>query len=226
MSTKAGKKSQKPLVYQAVRPVWILIPKYNDNSPSKFDISIDVIWTAFWLKNHKVLVTCAHVVQELVAPIEKSWILYVWLSSWEFIQAKISCIDFSHDLAILTIDEKVAEEESVTWLELCEEYPSVWTKIWYAWYPWWNILFLDWEATPTYAEWVVWNQIRDNILRKNIQITWTVFWWFSWWPVVSLENNQLVAVISNSPNSSMWQAGIFMSTSFEHVKAIAELNNS
>lgn len=228
MTTRAPKKQEQPYVYWAVKPVWILRPKFNV-SLRNFDISIDVIGTAFRLKNEKCLITCAHVVENMLwSSIEQTWVLYVGINGWQFLQANIASIDFSHDLAVLHLlaPNEVIANESLSGLELASIYASVWSKIWYAWFPWWNILFTWWITTPTYAEWVIWNQIRDKWSRKDIQITWTVFWWFSWWPIVSLDDNKLVWVVSNSPRQDMWQAWIFMWVSFEHVEAIARLHNS
>lgn len=228
MTTKKPKKMEQPYVYWAVKPVWILRPKFN-TTQRNFEISIDVIGTAFWLKTEKCLVTCAHVIDNLLwNPIEQTGVLYVWITWWQFLQASIGSIDFIHDLAVLQLHAsiEVINQEALQWLEISSEYVSVWSKIWYAGYPGWNILFSWWMTTPTYAEWVIGNQIRDKGNRKDIQITWTVFGWFSWWPIVSLDNHKLVWVVSNSPRQDMWQAGIFMWISFEHVEAIANLNNS
>lgn len=63
-----------PPIYSAVRAVGVLKPKFQQVPGAQvFADSLDVRGTAFWLKNEKLLVTCAHVVQELLgAPLEVS----------------------------------------------------------------------------------------------------------------------------------------------------------
>lgn len=66
-----------PQVYRAVRAVGVVKPVFQPENRS-FDNQLQVIGTAFWLKQFQVLITCAHVVQELLSgPLETTGLLVV-----------------------------------------------------------------------------------------------------------------------------------------------------
>ena len=68
----------KPKVNNAVRAVGTLRPKFAPKGGKVFSDELNVIGTAFWLKNEKALLTCAHVVQNLIGgPLEVAGLLVV-----------------------------------------------------------------------------------------------------------------------------------------------------
>lgn len=225
---------QRPQVYKAVRAVGTFRPKFNPVNGKIFSDELNVIGTAFWLKNYKVLITCAHVVQNLLgAPLEVTGLLVVG-NSGNYRRAVIDNIDLKHDLAVLRLigndnmplDGEELINEASDGLEIVTEYPEVSTVVSYAGFPLGNQL-LDQLHSPTYAEGVVGVQKKDNGLRKEIQISGPVAGGFSGSPVVDKNNNEkVIGIISNGPQIGQSGSMIFMSISWEHIKAIADLANS
>ena len=86
-----------PQVYKAVRAVGVVRPTYQPQNKI-FGNNLQVIGTAFWLKNYKVLVTCAHVVQGLLAgPLEQTGLLVVG-NLGKYARAAITSFDRSRTL--------------------------------------------------------------------------------------------------------------------------------
>ncbi len=219
---------QEPLVYKAVRAVGILQPKFQPSRGKAFIENLNVIATAFWLKDYKILITCAHVVQNLIgAPIEITGLLVVG-NRGNYNRAVVRAIDMEHDLAALRLADvppEFIERESLDGLEIIEQYPVVGTVIGYSGFPLGNQILNSTHA-PTYAEGVVGAQMRHRGVRKDIQITGVVTSGFSGSPVVLQGTNKLVGVLSDSPSKEAGGANIFMAVSWEHVKALAELSKS
>lgn len=219
-----------PPVYLAVRSVGILKPE-PQTSPNGliFANSLRVVGTAFWLKDSRVLFTCAHVVRDLIGvPMQLAGFLYVGSHAGEYKRAVIGAIDFDHDLAILrlvdTPEDFVATEAS-TGLGLVDAYPEVGTKVAYAGFPYGDQLLMA-SSAPTYAEGVVGAKIRQNGVRKEIQITGAVAGGFSGSPVVcSNDPSKVVGILSNGPDGQ-GANNIFMSISWEHVTRLLELAKS
>ncbi len=223
--------AEPPPVYKAVRAVGFVTPKFQPGSRGGlFAEKLDVRGTAFWLKDYKALVTCAHVVQNLLgAPVEVAGLLVVG-NLGNYTRATISLLDFAHDLAILQLPPDVPanllEQEAATGLELVDTYPQVASAVGYAGFPL-GLQLLNSTHAPTYAEGVVGAQLRRHSLRKDIQVTGAVVGGFSGAPVVLKEEpTRIVGVLSNSPSQDAGNANIFMAISWEHVKALAELSKS
>ncbi len=217
-----------PQVYKAVRAVGVVRPTYQPQNKI-FGNNLQVIGTAFWLKNYKVLVTCAHVVQGLLAgPLEQTGLLVVG-NLGKYARAAITSFDLAHDLAILQIVEEsdqFIESESNSGLEIIDDYPQVGKAVGYAGFPMGSQL-LNSIHSPTYAEGVVAVQLREGPLRKEIQITGAVAGGYSGAPVVLKENSsKLIGVLSSGPSAPGTQGNIFMAISWAHVKALAELAKS
>lgn len=219
---------QNPLVYSAVRAVGILRPKFQPSQGKVFIEGLDVIATAFWLKDYKVLITCAHVVQNLLgAPIEVTGLLVVG-NMGKYSRAVVGTIDTEHDLAILRladVQNDIIEQESSSGLEIVNQYPNVGQAVGYAGFPLGSQLLNSTHA-PTYAEGVVGAQLRNHGIRKDVQITGAVAGGFSGSPVVLKDTKTLIGVLSNSPSQQAGNASIFMAVAWEHVKALAELSKS
>jgi hypothetical protein len=217
-----------PQVYKAVRAVGVVRPNYQPQNKI-FGNNLQVIGTAFWLKNYKVLVTCAHVVQGLLAgPLEQTGLLVVG-NLGKYARAAITSFDLAHDLAILQIVEEsdqFIESESNSGLEIIDDYPQVGKAVSYAGFPMGSQL-LNSIHSPTYAEGVVAVQLREGPLRKEIQITGAVAGGYSGAPVVLKDNSlKLIGVLSSGPSAPGTQGNIFMAISWAHVKALAELAKS
>lgn len=224
--------SSKPKVYKAVRAVGIFRPKFNPVNGKIFSDELNVIGTSFWLKDYKVLVTCAHVVQNLLgAPLEVAGLLVVG-NSGNYIRAVIDNIDLRHDLAILRLigannmplSGAELEKELSDGLEIIDTYQEVGSAVAYAGFPLGNQL-LDQLHSPTYTEGVIGVQKKNNGLRKEIQISGSVTGGFSGSPVVLKNNNKVIGIVSSGPQNG-GSGSIFMSISWEHIKAIASLSNS
>ncbi|OGH74141.1 MAG: hypothetical protein A3C90_03435 [Candidatus Magasanikbacteria bacterium RIFCSPHIGHO2_02_FULL_51_14] len=217
-----------PLVYKAVRAIGILKPKFQPSQGKIFIEDLDVIATAFWLKNYKVLITCAHVVRNLLgAPVEITGLLVVG-NKGNYSRAVIDTVDLGHDLAVLRLadaSQEIIDRESTDGLEIVHGYPDVGSQVGYAGFPLGQQLLNSTHA-PTYAEGVVGAQLRQYGIRKNIQISGAVTGGFSGSPVVLKDSDKLVGVLSNSPSKEAGNASIFMATSWEHVQALAELSKS
>lgn len=217
-----------PQVYKAVRAVGVVKPTYLPQNKS-FGNNLQVIGTAFWLKDHKVLVTCAHVVQSLLAgPLEQTGLLVVG-NLGKYARAAIASLDLAHDLAILQIVEEIdqfIETEAASGLEIVNDYPQVGTGVGYAGFPMGSQL-LNSIHSPTYAEGVVAVQLREGPMKKEIQITGAVAGGYSGAPVVLRDDtSKLIGVLSNGPSAPGTQGNIFMAISWKHVKALAELAKS
>ena len=217
-----------PEVYKSVRAVGVVRPTYLPQNKS-FGNNLQVIGTAFWLKDYKVLVTCAHVIQGLLAgPVEQTGLLVVG-NMGEYARATIASFDLAHDLAILQIVEETdhfIDTESASGLEIVNAYPQVGKAVGYAGFPMGSQL-LNSIHSPTYAEGVVAVQLREGPIRKEIQITGAVAGGYSGAPVVLKDgSSKLVGVLSSGPSAPGTQGNIFMAISWEHVKAVAELARS
>ncbi len=224
-----------PQVYNSVRAVGTFRPKFGPQDGRIFSDELNVFGTAFWLKDYKVLITCAHVVQGLLgAPLEITGLLVVG-NSGNYRRAVIDIIDLAHDLAVLRLlgnnDVPISgaelEAEASTGLVLVENYPAVSTEVAYAGFPLGNQL-LNQIHSPTYSEGVVGIEKRTNGPRKEIQISGPVVGGFSGSPVVlKSDKSKIVGVVSNGPSlAGTSSSNIFMSISWEHVKTIAICANS
>ncbi len=219
-----------PLMYSSIRAIGTLRPKFSPQQGRIFVEELNVIGTAFWLREYKCLITCAHVIQPLIgAPIELAGLLVVGNAN-NYRKATIDVIDFQHDLAILRLlDDNnkplpgtALDSDVNAGLEVVTYYPTVSTSVAYAGFPLGNQL-LNQVHSPTYAEGVVGVQRRENLLKKEIQISGPVVGGFSGSPVVLKDTNKVIGVIHGGPQNS---TNIFMAISWEHIKAIGQLPNS
>lgn len=148
----------------------------------------------------------------------------------------IDMIDFIHDLAVLRFQknprmnqqefDNFVNKEFSTGLEVVNNYSDVSTKVAYAGFPL-GIRLLDQQHNSTYSEGIVSIKMRNDNLRKQIQISGSIVGGFSGAPIVLKDNPaQLLGMISNSPSKEAGDANIFMGISWEHIKAIAKLANS
>jgi Trypsin-like peptidase domain len=217
-----------PIVYKSVRAIGTLRPKFQPSQGKAFIEGLDVIATAFWLKDYKVLITCAHVVRNFLgAPIEITGLLVVG-NMGKYNRAVVGTIDLEHDLAVLRLAE-VSQDfiglESQDGLILVNENKTVGEAVGYAGFPLGQQLLNSTHA-PTYAEGVIGAALRHVGVRKSIQITGAVAGGFSGSPVVLKGTDKLIGVLSNSPSKEAGQANIFLASSWEHVRALAELSKS
>jgi hypothetical protein len=219
-----------PPIYNAVRAVGVLKPKFQQQSGGGqvFADSLDVRGTAFWLKNEKLLVTCAHVIQAVVgAPLEIAGLLVVG-NQGNFQRATVAIVDYARDLAILNLvaQANIIESEAATGLLIAQGYPEVGARVGYAGFPLGQQLLAS-SPHPTYAVGVVGTQVRHHGTRKDVQISGPVVGGYSGSPVVIEDNpNSVIGMVSDSPSPEAGQAGIFMATSWEHILALARLANS
>ena len=214
-----------PGVYRAVRAVGILKPQFQPQAKERFFADrLEVVGTAFWLKDYRVLITCAHVVNGLVgAPIEVTGLLVVG-NTGNYRRAVISAIDVIHDLAILNlVDESggAVEQEAAEGLSLVSEYPTVGTEVGYAGFPMGTYL-MDSTHAPTYAVGVIGAQLRQEPNRKEVQITGSVAGGLRGGPVVLRSTpEKVIGVLAHSPSREAKE--FFRAISWEHVRALAEL---
>jgi hypothetical protein len=228
--------AENPPVYEAVRAVGTLRPQFNPSQGRVFSEELNVVGTAFWLKEPRVLLTCAHVVSSIVsAPIEVAGMLVIGKGG-QYKRATISCVDLAHDLALLSIvgDNNMPifgpalEAEAPTGLEVRGQgpYHPVSTKVAYAGFPH-GLKLLNEVHSPTYSEGVIGVERRTTPFRKEIQISGPVAGGYSGSPVVLRdEPTKVIGVISNGPTPADQQGAIFMAVSWEHVLAMARLATS
>jgi len=218
-----------PQVYKAVRAVGVVKPTYQPQGKN-FGNTLQVVGTAFWLKDYKVLVTCAHVVQNLLStgPLEQTGLLVVG-NLGKYARAVVAALDLAHDLAVLQLVEEApqfVESESSSGLEIVTSYPQVGQAVGYAGFPMGSQL-LNSIHSPTYAEGVIGVQLREGPVRKEIQITGAVAGGYSGAPVVLKDNpSKLIGVLSSGPSAPGTQGNIFMAVSWQHVDALAKLAKS
>lgn len=220
-----------PRIFKGVRALGVLKPKFTANvKGTLFAEELNVRGTAFWLKDYRVMITCAHVVSNLVSiPIEIAGLLVVG-NRGNYLRAVVGMVDHDHDLALLRltpdINPEILEKESSDGLLISDKYPSIGDTVSYSGFPLGNQL-LDSLHSPTYAEGVISSQLRVGPFRKELQITGSIAGGFSGAPIVDKTNQDyLSGVISNSPSEAAGSAHIFMAIAWEHVKAIAELSRS
>lgn len=220
-----------PGIFKIVRAVGVLKPKFQiSQRGTVFADELKVMGTGFWLKEYKVIVTCAHVVAHLASiPIEVAGLLVVG-NRGNYLRAMIGSVDHDHDLAILRLPNDTApdilEKESADGLLLESGYPSIGDAVSYCGFPLGNQL-LDTSHSPSYAEGVISSQMKAQSFRKVFQITGTIAGGYSGAPVVAKNSpNNLLGVISNSPSEAAGNAHIFLAVAWGHVKALAELSRS
>jgi len=223
------------ILSNAVRAVGFIKPKFDPLQQGFLPPQLEVIGTAFLLKDKQVIITCDHVVRQFAnLPVELAGMLVIGQKG-NYRPVSIDCVDYAHDLAILRFKKLVQENEDQfkiflksqfdTGLELSDIYANVAEKVAYAGFPLGNQLLTQLHE-PTYTEGVVGIKVRNSEIRKEVQISGSVIGGFSGAPIISQYTKKVVAMVSNSPSKEAGNAGIFMGISWEHVKAIANLAKS
>lgn len=221
MSEKQKKRSV-PRVCTAARAIGLIKPKLRNQyeQGQAFADALEVRGTAFVLKKYPVLVTCAHVVQDIAtAPIEIGGLLVVGREG-TYTRARVRSLDFTHDLAILTpVGPDAMRNEFPEGLEIADEYPTVGENALYAGFPLGEQL-MNQKHDPTFAHGSV-AQLRPDQPRKEIQITGPVAGGFSGSPVAAESApDKVIGILSDSPVHE--GQNFFRAVSFEHIKALAE----
>jgi len=207
------------LMKDSVASVGTFKPKFNPQAGKVFSDELNILGTAFWVSDKNVLVTCAHVVTDVLqSPVELAGLLVIGYKG-NFYRAAVSIIDHQHDLAVLSVIDPI--QKTNVGLEITKSYPKVSTKVSWAGYPLGNLL-LNQIHEPTYNEGVIGIEKRDEGNRKVILISGTVVGGYSGSPVVLAENGKVVGVVSNGPQN----AGIFMAVSYEHLETLCNLASS
>lgn len=203
----------------SVASVGTFKPKFNPQAGKVFSDELNILGTAFWVTDKNVLVTCAHVVAEVLqSTVELAGLLVIGYKG-NFYRTAVSIIDHQHDLAVLSVIDPI--DKTAPGLEITKSYPKVSTKVSWAGYPLGNLL-LNQVHEPTYNEGVIGIEKRDEGNRRYIQISGTVVGGYSGSPVVLSENGKVAGVVSNGPQNT----GIFMAVSFEHLDALCKLATS
>jgi len=226
-----------PSIMKAVRSVGIIKPKFDPLQQGFVPPQLEVIGTAFLLKEFNIIVTCAHVVQKFInLPVELGGMLVVGKEA-NYQPVSIDRIDFVHDLAVLrfrknsqtppAMHNQMLETEFSDGLHISEINPIVSSEVMYAGYPLGNVL-LNSRHDPSYSEGVISVCNRENEYgRKEIQISGSIVGGFSGSPVVlKSDPEKVLGVVSNSPSIEAGNAGIFMAIAFNHLKALADLSSS
>jgi hypothetical protein len=219
-----------PPIYNAVRAVGVIKPQFQSQliHGKVFLDSLDVRGTAFWLKNEKALITCAHVIRGIVElPLELAGLLVVGCKG-SYSRAAVGTVDYFHDIAVLRLDATpdVLDSEAKTGLVVSNHYPEVGTRVGYAGFPL-GLQLLTASSDPTYAVGVIGTQMRQEANRKNIQISGPVVGGYSGSPIVREDKpDEVIGIVSDSPSKEAGQAGIFMASSWEHLAAVARLASS
>ena len=219
----------------AVRAVGFIKPKFDPQQQGFLPPQLEVIGTAFLLKDKQVIITCDHVVRQFAnLPVELAGILVIGQKA-NYRPVSIDCVDYAHDLAILRFKKLTQEtdeqfnqflqNEFGSGLELSTEYSEVSEKVAYTGFPLGNQLLTQLHE-PTYFEGVVGIKVRDSGIRKEVQISGSVIGGFSGSPIINKDTQKVVAMVSNSPSPEAGSAGIFMGVSWQHIKAISDLAKS
>jgi hypothetical protein len=223
-----------PRVYGAVRAVGVLRPRFNPAAGQGFSNELNVIGTAFWLKEFKVLVTCSHVVSPLFGPAIETTGMLVVGNAGNYRRAVIQCLDLQHDLAVLSLVANTSDrlisgteldQEASSGLELVSSYEPVATAVAYVGFPL-GLQLMNEVHSPTYSEGVIGVELKGHSLaRKEVQISGAVIGGFSGSPVVTRGgDNRVIGVVSGGPAAGPGQGGdFFMAVSWEHVVGLAKL---
>ena len=226
-----------PAILKAVRAVGIIKPKFDPQQQGFIPPQLQVTGTAFLLKGQKVIITCAHVIQDFInMPIELAGMLVIGKEA-NYQPVSIDSVDFVHDLAILRFRknaqtppemfEQMINAEFESGLELSDSDPIVSDGVMYAGFPLGNVL-LNSKHDPSYSEGIVSVCDRENEFgRKDFQISGNIVGGYSGSPVTLKSNpEKIIGIISNSPSKEAGDAGIFMAVSYRHLKALADLSKS
>ena len=224
-------------ILKAVRAFGIIKPKFDPQLQGFIPPQLEIMGTAFLLKDFNIIVTCAHVIGQFInLPIELGGMLVIGKET-NYQPISIDNIDFVHDLAVLRfirntqmpVDmfNKMIKDQFDDGLLLSENDPVVSNSIMYAGYPLGNILLND-KHDPSYSEGVISVCDRKNEFgRKEFQISGSIVGGYSGSPITLKSDPQkVVGIVSNSPSKEAGDAGIFMAVSYKHIKALAELSNS
>lgn len=226
-----------PKILKAVRAVGFIKPRFDSAQQGFTPPQLEILGTAFLLKDLKVIVTCAHVIKQFInLPIEISGILVMGKEA-NYQPISIDNVDFAHDLAILRLKNnnkilqdmfnKMVTAEFEDGLLISDCNPTVSDGVMYAGYPLGNIL-LNSKHDPSYSEGVISMCNRENKFgTKEFQISGNIVGGYSGSPITlkSLPE-KVIGIISNSPTKEAGEAGIFMAISYQHIKALADLANS
>ena len=229
--------SKKPDILKAVRAVGIIKPKFDPQQQGFIPPQLEIVGTAFLLKDFNIILTCAHVVQNFInLPVELGGMLVIGRET-NYQPISIDNVDFVHDLAVLRFKknqqtpkemfDKMIKTEFENGLLISEKEPIVSDGTMYAGFPLGNIL-LNSKHDPSYSEGVI--SVCDRINefgRKEFQISGSIAGGYSGSPVTLKSNPQrVIGIVSNSPSKEAGDAGIFMAVSYKHIKALAELSKS
>ena len=208
-------------LHDAVFSVGTFKPKFNPGSGKVFSDELSILGSAFLSDQSKSLVTCAHVVDNLLKqPLELAGLLVVGYKR-QFYRAVVNIIDHQHDLAILKIVDKF--DVSITGLKISNNEPIQSDSVCWAGFPLGNFL-LNQLHDPTYNEGVIGIAKREdvNLGRKYIQVSGVVVGGYSGSPVINKKSGEVVGVVSSGPENT----GIFMAVSFEHLRSLIDLTES
>jgi hypothetical protein len=158
----------------AVRSVGTFKPKFSPREGKLFSDELSVLGTAFWVKDERVLITCAHVIEEITRqPLELAGLLVVG-SRGQYQRAIIGSVDYLHDLATLILvdpnsgqpleqtDPTKFNAEVATGLTTATSYPTTGTSVAWAGYPL-GIQLLNQLHDPTYSSGVVGISKREGL---------------------------------------------------------------
>ena len=228
---------RKPVILKAVRAVGIIKPKFDPQQQGFIPPQLEILGTAFLLKDSKIIVTCAHVIQRIInLPVELGGMLVIGKEA-NYQPILIDNVDFVHDLAVLRFRKNTQTPQAMfdamvnaefnNGLLISENDPVVSDGVMYAGYPLGNIL-LNSKHDPSYSEGVISVCDRKNDFgRKEFQISGSIVGGYSGAPVTLKSDPQkIVGIVSNSPSKEAGTAGIFMAVSYQHIKALAELSGS
>jgi len=202
--TNASVTNPSDILLNNVASVAIFKPKFNPQSGKIFSDELNILGTAFWAGEKKVLITCAHVIKGLIqSPVELAGLLVIGYKG-DFYRATIGIVDDQHDLATLDIVDKF-DQPTIAGIIISKEYLAVSSQVAWAGYPLGNFL-LNQVHQPTYNEGVVGIEKRIEVFRKSVQVSGTVVGGYSGSPVINKIDGAVVGVVSNGPQNS----GIFM----------------
>lgn len=219
---------KQPNVCLSARTVGVLKPTFDATQGGFKAPEIIIYGTGFWIKERKVFITCAHVVQPILgAPVELAGMLVVGGNGVEYKKATITSIDFMHDIAVLNIeaDDEYINAQAANGLEINEEEIEVGEKVAYAGFPLGNQL-LNPKHSPTYAEGVIGQEIISVNGPKWIQISGPVVGGYSGGPIILRESEKVIGMVSNSPSKEAGAAGIFRSVHGKHIRSTVDLIES
>jgi S1-C subfamily serine protease len=238
---KLPKVGNRPEYVDGVRWIGMEFADFNHEGDlnEMFSIRTHIMGTGFYLKNKPFVVTCFHVIEDCIDPVNiqsphsehsirsgrDRYIKNLIVGDENgHEKAVIVAIDPKHDLALLElkISEEHRKEESRCGFELAKEYPKIGERVGYCGYPISDKLCVE-SIQPTYAEGAAGSFVQKTKTMNKIQISGPIIGGFSGSPIFSRYKQKIVYGIAytSAADDASGRSEIFFGAGYEHIANLA-----